>query len=59
MDANIGISDSLKVEQNEDGTFTLEWDKDDPKWSFLNGMTSQEIQTIIEQAVKEGLDGPV
>ena len=48
--------DSLKINQNEDGTFTLEWDKDDPKWSFLNEMTSKEIQTIIEQAVKDGLN---
>ena len=48
--------DSLKVNQNEDGTFTLEWDKEDPTWSFLNGMTSEEIQTIVEAAVKEGLD---
>ena len=58
-DANIATSDSLKVEQNQDGTFTLEWDKDDPKWSFLNGMTAKEIQTIVEAAVKEGLNGPV
>jgi len=49
-------ADSLKVNQNEDGTFTLEWDKEDPTWSFLNGMTSEEIQTIVEAAVKEGLD---
>jgi hypothetical protein len=49
-------ADSLKVNQNEDGTFTLEWDKEDPTWSFLNGMTSKEIQTIVETAVKEGLD---
>jgi|TARA_B000000557_G_C20490134_1_gene323476 hypothetical protein len=49
MDAN----DSLKVIQNEDNTFTLEWDKNDPKWSFLNGMTSKEISAIIEQAVKD------
>ena len=48
MDAN----DSLKVIQNEDNTFTLEWDKNDPKWSFLNGMTSKEISASIEQAVK-------
>ena len=48
--------DSLKVNQNEDGTFTLEWDKEDPTWSFLIGMTSKEIQTIVEAAVKEGLD---
>ena len=49
-------ADSLKVNQNEDGTFTLEWDKEDPRWSFLNGMTSKEIQTFVEAAVKEGLD---
>ena len=51
-DANIAISDSLKVEQNEDGSFTLEWDKDDPQWNFLNGLTSKEITAIIEKAVK-------
>ena len=51
-DANIAINDSLKVEQNEDGSFTLEWDKEDPTWSFLNGLTSKEITAIIEKAVK-------
>ena len=59
MDANIGISDSLKVSQNEDGTFTLEWDKDDPQWSFLNGLTSKEITTIIEKAIKMDENGPL
>ena len=44
-------ADSLKVNQNEDGTFTLEWDKEDPTWSFLNGMTSKEITTIIEKMI--------
>ena len=50
------MQDSLKVNQNDDGTFTLEWDKEDPQWSFLNGLTSNEIQSMIEAAVKEGLD---
>ena len=50
------MQDSLKVNQNDDGTFTLEWDKEDPRWSFLNGLTSKEIQSMIETAVKEGLD---
>ena len=58
-DANIGISDSLKVEQNEDGTFTLEWDKDDPQWSFLNGLTSKEITAIIEKAITMDENGPL
>jgi len=57
--ANIATSDSLKVQQNKDGSFTLEWDKEDPQWSFLNGLTTQEIQTMVETAVKEGLDGLV
>jgi len=59
MDANIGISDSLKVSQNEDGTFTLEWDKDDPQWSFLNGLTSKEITAIIEKAITMDENGPL
>ena len=59
MDANIGISDSLKVEQNKDGSFTLEWDKDDPQWSFLNGLTSKEITAIIEKAITMDENGPL
>ena len=55
-DANAATSDSLKVSQNEDGSFTLEWDKEDPQWNFLNGLTTQEIQTMIETVVKDGLD---
>ena len=47
------VDDGLKVHQNKDGTFSLEWDKEDPRWSFLNGMTSKEIAAIIDQAVME------
>ena len=47
--------DSLKITENADGTFTMDWDKQDPKWSWLNGLTSKEIQVIMEQAIKEEL----
>jgi len=50
------MEDSLKVEQNKDGTFTIEWDNDDPKWNFLNNLTSKEISTMIETLVKDNLD---
>ncbi len=50
------MKDSLKVNQNKDGTFSLEWDKDDPNWKFLNGMTSKEIQEIVNRAIKDQLD---
>ena len=48
--------DSLKIVENADGTFQMEWDKEDPKWSFLNNLTSKEIQIIVEQAIKDNLE---
>ena len=53
------VDDGLKVTQNEDNTFTLEWDKQDPKWSFLNNLTSKEITAIIEEAVRMDENGPL
>ncbi len=53
IDVNSEINDSLKVHQNEDGTFSLEWDKQDPKWSWLNGMTSKEISGIVKKSIEE------
>ena len=45
-------NDSLKIHQNEDGSFSMEWDKKDPNWKWLNDLTSKEIQVIMEQAIK-------
>ena len=45
-------SESLRVNQNKDGSFTLEWDKKDPNWKFLNNLTSKEIQVIMEQVIQ-------
>ena len=45
-------NESLKVNQNSDGSFTLEWDKKDPNWKFLNNLTSKEIQVIMQQAIQ-------
>ena len=45
-------NDSLKINKNEDGSFTVEWDKQDDNWKWLNELTSKEIQVIIEQAIK-------
>ena len=48
--------DSLKISQNEDGSFTIEWDKQDSRWSWLNGLTQKEIQVIVRQAVQDYID---
>lgn len=50
------MDDSLKIIQNEDGSFSMEWDKEDPNWKWLNGLTSKEIQIIMEQAIQEYLN---
>ena len=44
--------DTLKINQNKDGSFSAELDKNDPMWSFLNGKTSKEIQEMIEDIMK-------
>ena len=49
-------NDSLKITQNEDGSCTMDWDPQDSKWSWLNGLTQKEIQVIVEQAIKDYLD---
>jgi len=46
---------SLKINQNEDGSFSVEWNKNDPQWSFLNNLTSKEIQVFIEEAIRQEL----
>tara|TARA_E500000305_G_C3977387_1_gene215016 strand:- start:456 stop:614 length:159 start_codon:yes stop_codon:yes gene_type:complete len=50
------MKDSLKVDQNKDNTFTIEWDKDDPNWNFLNSMTSKEITIMIEELIKKEIE---
>jgi hypothetical protein len=47
--------DTLKITQNSDGSFTMDWNKEDPNWKWLNGLTSAEIQIIVQQAVEEEL----
>jgi hypothetical protein len=49
-------ADSLKIHQNEDGSFSLEWDKQDPKWNWMNDLTSKEIETIINEAIRNQLN---
>ena len=45
-------NNSLKENQNKDGSYTLEWDRKDPNWEWLNNLTTKEIQVIIEKAVQ-------
>jgi hypothetical protein len=51
------MEDSLKITQNEDGSYTMDWNPEDPNWKWLNGLTSAEIQVIIQEAIKDHING--
>lgn len=44
--------DSLKVTEQEDGTFLIEWDENDPQWSLFNGLSQEDMQTLITNAIE-------
>ena len=50
-------NDSLRIHQNEDGSFSVEWDKEDPDWKWLNVLTSKEIEVIIKEAIRYDQQG--
>jgi len=48
---------SLEVKQNDNGSFTVEWDKNDPDWKFLNKLTTEQIEVMIEEIIKLDKNG--
>ena len=48
--------DSLKITQNADGSYEMNWDKEDPKWSWMNSLNIAEMQIIIQQAIRDYTD---
>ena len=45
--------DSLKVSENDDGTFAIEWDPNDPRYALFNEMTEEQLNDYIIKALKE------
>lgn len=49
------MEDSLKLEEHEDGGMTISWDANDPKYSWMNDLTEEEVRGIIRRAIAEML----
>lgn len=47
--------DSLKVTENDDGTFTVEWDPCDSRYSVFNDMTAEELSAMLMEQIKSYL----
>jgi len=46
------MEDTLKVDENEDGTFTISWDDKDPQYDFLKDLTPDQITAMLEQSIQ-------
>ena len=46
------MQDSLKINKQDDGSFEVEWVRNDPNWKFMNDLTSEEIESIVQEAIK-------
>ena len=46
------MKDSLKINKRKDGSFEVEWDKKDPNWMFMNDLTTEEIEGIVQEAIR-------
>lgn len=47
--------DTMSIKMNDDGTFTIEWDPEDPVWSAFNHLSEEELQNIIIEEFKNNL----
>ena len=45
------MSNNLNFNQNDDGSYTIECDRNDPEWKWLNNLTSKEIEGIVKEAI--------
>ena len=39
--------DGLSITENDDGTFQVEWDENDPRYSIFKGLSEEQINTMI------------
>lgn len=45
----------LNIIENEDGSYSFEWDAKDERWSWMNDLTDDQIKTILEEMILDGI----
>ena len=49
--------DGLEIDYNEEtGEIHLVWDANDPNWSWLNDLTSEQVGDMITESLRNRLD---
>jgi hypothetical protein len=52
-------TDSLSITENEDGSLTISWDKNDPAYAMFNHLTEEQITAMLMEAIQNVCDEPV
>ena len=47
VDPDSDPDDGLTIKQNEDGSFVMSWDDDDPRWAMFNNLSQKDIEQIM------------
>ena len=45
--------DGLSITENDDGTFQVEWDENDPRYSIFKGLSEEQINTMIVRIARD------
>ena len=45
--------DGLTVDVNDDDTFTVEWDENDPRYAIFKGLSEEQVQAMIQHGLQE------
>lgn len=54
--AETTAEDSLKIEERADGSFSIDWDPNDPRWCWMNGLSEEEVAQFVHDAIEKFLD---
>jgi hypothetical protein len=46
----------LNIIENSDGSYAFEWDPKDSRWNWMNGLTDDQVRSIIEQALHDRMN---
>jgi len=51
------MNNGLKIEENKDGSFTIEWERNHLVWgSLFNNMTQEEIEKFVIESIEKHLE---
>lgn len=50
---SLDSNDGLIIKENPDGSMSMEWDENDPRYSMFNGMSKEELNLLISHGLQE------